>query len=178
MRTTLKVSVAGAAMAAVVLAGATVLPIGAQAQAGSDVIAMHVSGVSDSEPTEPGFVAYTVDVFDIRTGARLGALHDEITCSSTTPPPCLVFDVVTTLRVSGGEIVNHAQWSGVPDPQHPGFLLVGSRPGAKTAKGTGGGYAGRAVNWEGSGSVDMRNFPAQLGYDIFSVVTPGPAGGY
>lgn len=176
MRTTLKVSVAGAAMAAVILAGASMLPVGADAQAGSEVIAMHVSGTAASEPTEPGKVAYTVDVFDIKTGVRLGTLHDEITCSSTTPPPCLVFDVVTTLSVSGGEIVNHAQWSGVPDPQHPGFLLVGSRPGAKTAKGTGGGYAGRAVNWEGSGSADMRSFPATLGYDIFSVVTPDAAG--
>jgi hypothetical protein len=162
------------AAAGAVLAGVSVLPVGAED--GSDVIAMHVSGTADSEPTDTGKVAYTVDVFDIKTGVRLGELHDEITCSSTTPPPCLVFDVVTTLRVAGGEIVNHAQWSGVPDPQHHGFLLVGSRPGTKTAKGTGGGYGGRAVNWEGSGSVDMRNFPAQLGYDIFSVVTPDPAG--
>ncbi len=168
------VAAAVLAVAGVALAGVSVLPVGAED--GSDVIALHVSGGAASEPTDAGKVAYTVDVFDIKTGARLGSLHDEITCSSTTPPPCAVFDVVTTLRVAGGEIVNHAQWSGVPDPQHHGFLLVGSRPGAKTAKGTGGGFAGRAVSWNGSGSVDMRNFPAQLGYDIFSVVTPDPAG--
>lgn len=54
---------------------------------------------------------------------------------------------------------------------HPGFLLVGSRPGTKTAKGTGGGYAGRTANWNGSGSVDVRNLPARFGYDIFSRVT-------
>jgi hypothetical protein len=171
-----RVVVAGAVAAAAVMVGAAVLPVGAGAGTARDVIAMHVSGMSDGEPTEPGKVAYTVDVYDIKTGERLGDLHDEITCSSSAPPPCVVFDVVTTLRVAGGEIVNHAQWTGVPDPQHPGFLLVGSRPGTKTAKGTAGAYAGRAVSWNGSGSVDMRNFPAQLGYDIFSVVTPGPAG--
>ncbi len=169
MRAMLKPAAVAAVVAVVVLAGASALPVAAEG--GTEVIAMHVSGMADSEPTEPGRVAYTVDVFDIRTGERLGALHDEITCSSTAPPPCLVFDVVTTLRVAGGEIVNHAQWSGVPDPQHSGFLLVGSRPDQKTAKGTAGGYAGRTVSWAGSGTADVRNFPARLGYDIFSRVT-------
>ena len=170
----LKSAAVAAVVGVVVLAGSTVPPVGAED--GTEVIAMHVSGVANSEPTEAGKVAYTVDVFDIVTGARLGNLHDEITCSSSAPPPCVVFDVVTTLRVSGGEIVNHAQWSGVPDPQHPGFLLVGSRPGTRTAKGTAGSYAGRPVAWNGSGSVDMTSFPARLGYDIFSVVTTFPAG--
>ena len=134
------------------------------------MIALHVSGMADGEPTEPGRVAYTVNVYNITTGEQLGTLHDTITCSST-PPPCLVFDVVTTLRLRGGEIMNHAQWSAAPDPQRPGFLLVGSRPPDKTATGTEGDYASRAAYWAGSGTVDMRNFPAQLGYDIFSVVT-------
>jgi hypothetical protein len=158
-----------AALVVVVLAGSAVLPVGAQS--GTEVIAMHVAGMAQSEPTEPGRVAYTVNVFNITTGERLGTLHDEITCSSTAPPPCLVFDVVTTLRLRGGEITNRAQWSGVPDPQRPGFLLVGSRPGAKTASGTAGDYDNRAAHWAGSGTVDVRRFPAQFGYDIFSVVT-------
>jgi len=158
-----------AAVVVVALAGSAVRPVGAKGR--TEVIAMHVAGTASSEPTEPGRVAYTVNVFNITTGERLGTLHDEITCSSTTPPPCLVFDVVTTLRLRGGEIMNHAQWSGVPDPQRPGFLLVGSRPTAKTANGTEGDYAHRAAHWAGSGTVDVRDFPARFGYDIFSVVT-------
>ncbi|MDQ3946277.1 MAG: hypothetical protein M3357_14210, partial [Actinomycetota bacterium] len=130
----MKSAVVAGAVVVVVLAGFSVLPVGAQG--GTEVIAMHVAGTAASEPTEPGRVAYTVGVFNITTGEQLGTLHDEIACSSTAPPPCLVFDVVTTLRLRGGEIVNHAQWSGVPDPQRPGFLLVGSRPQAKTANGT------------------------------------------
>ncbi|MGH9036628.1 MAG: hypothetical protein ACRD0O_12775 [Acidimicrobiia bacterium] len=170
MRSIMKSGVGAAAVLVVVLTGSAVLPVGAQG--GTEVIAIHVFGTADSEPTAPGAVAYTVDVFDIKSGEQIGRLHDEITCSSTTPPPCLVFDVVTTMRLTGGgEIVNHAQWSGVPDPQHPGHLLVGSRPGTRTAKGTAGDYAGRVVQWEGSGMADMRSFPARLGYDIFSVVT-------
>ncbi|MGH7417022.1 MAG: hypothetical protein ACREKB_04510, partial [Candidatus Rokuibacteriota bacterium] len=66
---------------------------------------------------------------------------------------------------------NHAQWSGVPDPQRPGFLLVGTRPATPTAHGTTGSYAGRAARWAGSGTVDVRNFPGRFGYDIFSIVT-------
>lgn len=179
MRTTTRSVLAGAAVLVAVVAGAAVLPVGAQNAGGTEVITLHVSGVADSEPTEAGAVAYTVDVFDLKTGERLGDLHDEITCSSSAPPPCVVFDVVTTLRVAGGQVVNHAQWTGVPDPQHPGWLLVGSRPGSKTAKGTGGDYAGRTVAWAGSGTVDMSNFPAQLGYDIFSRVTiDAPGSGY
>jgi hypothetical protein len=165
----MKSAVAAAVVLVAVVAGSSVRPVGAQG--GTEVIALHVAGTADSEPTAPGQLAYTVDVFNIATGERLGRLHDEITCSSTAPPPCLVFDVVTTLRLRGGEIVNHAQWSGVPDPQRPGFLLVGSRPQVKTANGTEGDYARRAAHWAGSGTVDVRNFPAQLGYDIFSVVT-------
>jgi hypothetical protein len=165
----MKSAVLAAVVLAVVVAGSAVLPVGAQD--GTEVIALHVAGTAQSEPTAPGWLAYTVDVFNITTGELLGTLHDEITCSSTAPPPCLVFDVVTTLRLWGGEIMNHAQWSGVPDPQRPGFLLVGSRPQVKTARGTAGDYAHRAAHWAGSGTGDVRNFPAELGYDIFSVVT-------
>jgi hypothetical protein len=155
-------------LAAVVLWG-PLGPVGATGQ--REVIALHVSGMADQEPAGPGRVAYTVDVFSITTGERLGTLHDELTCSTTAPPPCLVFDVVTTLRLADGEIVNHSQWSGVPDPQRPGFMLVGSRPDTAAAQGTAGIYQGRTARWNGSGTVDVRSFPARLGYDIFSIVT-------
>ncbi len=157
------------ALMLVTVAGSSALPV--EAQDNPEVIALHVRGMADSEPTAPGRVAYTVNVFSVTTGERLGSLHDELTCSTTAPPPCLVFDVVTTLRLADGEIVNHAQWSGVPDPQRPGFLLVGTRPDAKTAEGMTGVYAGRAARWAGSGTVDVRRFPARFGYDIFSIVT-------
>lgn len=157
------------AVVVAVAAGGPLRPVGAQAP--GEVLPLHVSGVASSESTDAGHVAYTVDVFSITTGERLGTLHDEITCSSSAPPPCLVFDVVTTLRLAGGEIVNHAQWSGVPDPQRPGFLLVGTRSDAPTAKGTAGTYAGRSARWAGSGTVDTRSFPSRFGYDIFSIVT-------
>ena len=157
------------ALVLVAVAGSPALPV--EAQGNPEVIALHVRGTADSEPTAPGRLAYTVDVFSVTTEERLGTLHDEIMCSTTAPPPCLVFDVVTTLRLAGGELVNHAQWSGVPDPQRHGFLLVGTRPEAKTAEGRTGAYAGRAARWAGSGTVDVREFPARFGYDIFSIVT-------
>lgn len=164
-------SVGGVALAVVVAigVGGPLRPV--EAQAPAEVIPLHVSGVAASEATDAGHVAYTVEVLSIVTGERLGTLHDELTCSTTAPPPCLVFDVVTTLRLADGEIVNHAQWSGVPDPQRPGFLLVGTRSDAPTARGTAGAYAGRAVRWAGSGTVDTRSFPSRFGYDIFSIVT-------
>jgi hypothetical protein len=137
----------------------------------TEVLPLHVFGTARGEPAPPGRVAYTVDVFSITTGERLGTLHDEITCSTSAPPPCLVFDVATTVTLPGGVIQNHAQWSGVPDPQRPGFLLVGTRPGKAVAQGTGGAYAGRSAEWDGSGTVDTRKFPSELGYDIFSIVT-------
>ena len=163
----MKRAAVAAMVAVVILAGGSVVPVGARGT--TEVIALHVSGMADGEPTEPGRVAYTVNVYNITTGEQLGTLHDTITCSST-PPPCLVFDVVTTLRLRGGEIMNHASRGGarsaaarVPAGREP--------PAGQDRHGDGGrlrqpgGVLGRI------GHGEIRNFPAQLGYDIFSVVT-------
>jgi len=138
---------------------------------GNTVLGLHVLGPAKNESTQLGEFVYTVSVYDITSGEALGTLHDEITCS-TTAVPCLVFEVKTTLKLrNGGELHNDAPWSGVPDPQHPGFLLVGTRPDGANARGTAGPYAGRNAYWVGSGSVDIRSFPGSFGYDIYSIVT-------
>lgn len=157
-------------LALVAVLTATWIPREAHAK-GNTVLGLHVFGPAQNESTSPTEFVYTVPVYDIATGTELGTLHDEITCS-TTSVPCLVFDVATTLKLRDGTVLeNHAPWSGVPDPQHPGFLLVGTRPDSANARGTAGPYAGRKALWIGSGSVDIRSFPATLGYDIYSIVT-------
>lgn len=145
----------------------------APAGAASDVpdfVAVNPRGVAHNESSDPAHLVFTVDMFSLPGGERVGTLTDVITCSAAGPPPCLVFDIVTTYRIPGGEIVNHGYWTGVPDPQRPGFLLAGTRPATDTIVSGTGRYAGAKGRANGWGSVDARKLPAEMGYDMFTVI--------
>jgi hypothetical protein len=145
----------------------------APAGAGSDVpdfVAVNPRGVAHNESTDPTHLVFTVDMFSLPGGERVGTLTDVITCSAARPPPCLVFDIVTTYRLPGGDIVSHGYWTGVPDPQRPGFLLAGTRAATDTIVSGTGRFAGAKGRVNGWGSVDARKLPHELGYDMFTVI--------
>ena len=62
----------------------------------------------------------------------------------------------------------------VPDPQRPGFGLVGARPGHDTITAASGVFAGRTGHVDISGSVDLRRFPAAAPFEGVSLVSLGP----
>jgi hypothetical protein len=135
-----------------------------------DFVAVNPRGSGINQSTDPTKQVYTADLFSLTTGKVIGTFTDVITCSTASVPPCAAFDVETTYRLPGGDIVNRGNWSGVPDPQRPGFLVIGTRPKTDTIVSTSGRFAGRTGRVNGWGSVDARNFPTQLGYDVFTVI--------
>lgn len=150
-------------------------PAGATGEPFPDFIALNPRGTARNTSTDPAHLVFTVDLFSLASGEKVGTLTDDITCSAAAAPPCLVFDIVTTYRLPGGDIVNHGYWSGVPDPQRSGFILAGTRPDRDTiVSGTGRfeGRTGRATGW---GTVDGRRLPDELGYDMFTVIRLDPA---
>jgi hypothetical protein len=142
-----------------------------------DFIALNPRGVGHNESTDPTHLVFTVDMYSLPTGERVGSLTDVITCSAAAPPPCLVFDIVTIYRLPGGDIVNHGYWSGVPDPQRPGFMLAGTRPAADTITSGTGRFAGARGRVNGWGSIDARKLPGELAYDMFTVIHLRPGEG-
>src|SRR5258706_91521 len=108
---------------------------------------------SSSEPTH--FVARTT-LFSLGRATRFGAAVDDITCAFG-PPPCAVLDVVTHFAYDGGELEVHSEVSLVPDPQRPGYGLVGARPDHDTITRSSGVFVGRT--WRGPVSRSRRPPP-------------------
>jgi hypothetical protein len=150
-------------------------PTADAAEAGAVHLALNPRGVARNASTDPTHFVYTVNVYSLTDGARAGTLTDDITCS-TASVPCLVFDILSTFRLRDGDITSHAQWSGMPDPQRPGFLLAATRSSRTTISTATGRFAGRTGWVNGWGSVDARGFPAELTYDMFPVIRLGAPG--
>jgi len=45
---------------------------------------------------------WTADLFSLTTLDKIGTFTDRATCATSTPPPCVVYDITTTYRVPGG----------------------------------------------------------------------------
>ena len=119
---------------------------------------------------------FTVPMFSLVSGDPAGSLTDDITCAFALAPPCTVFDIETTYYLPAGDIVNHGRWTGVPDLAHPGFVLAGTRPDHDTIVSGTGAYTGAGGRVNGWGVVDAHALPAQLGYDMFTVIRLAPGG--
>jgi hypothetical protein len=158
-------------MAGLVMAAALApaLPVVA-AEPVPDFVAVNPRGSGQNESNDPSRLKYTADLFSLTTGKIVGTFTDVITCSASATPPCSAFDVVTTYRLPGGDIVNRGDWSAAPDPQRPGFMVIGTRPATDTIVDATGRFAGRAGRVNGWGSLDARDFPFRLGYDVFTVI--------
>jgi len=146
----------------------------AAAEPEPDFIAINPRGVVPVAMDGGAFV-FTADLFSLTTGEKIGTFTDRGTCSTSAPPPCLVFDVVTTFRLPGGDVVNRAQVSAAPDPTRPGFAFVAFRPATDTIVSGTGRFAGRTGRVTGWGDADMRDFPRRIGLDVFTVIRFNPA---
>lgn len=139
-----------------------------------DFIAVNPRGTGMPVEMDGGAFVFTGDLYSLTTGEQLGTFTDRATCSTSAPPPCLVFDVTTTFRLPGGEVLNRGRWSLVPDPARPGFAFVGSRPTTDTIFSGTKRYAGRTGRVTGWGAGDMRQFPSKLSLDVFTIIRFSP----
>ena len=116
--------------------------------------------------------------YDMFTLIRLAPGGDRL--SAASPP-----DRIAQYCTSDGENTSsepthfvaqevQSEVSLVPDPQRPGFGLVGARPGHDTITAASGVFAGRTGHVDISGSVDLRRFPAAAPFEGVSLVSLGP----
>ena len=151
--------------------GVFAFPAAAPAEEPGDVLALNSRGLSKNISTTPNRTVFEFELHDLATGERIGTVHDDVFCSTSTPPPCAVFDAFTTFNLPGGDITNHAQVSVTPDPQRPGFFLVAAHPDADSIVAATGIYAGRTGQIRLHGHDDGRGYPNTLGADdLWSVV--------
>ncbi|MGH8975816.1 MAG: hypothetical protein ACRD0C_21735 [Acidimicrobiia bacterium] len=153
-----------------VVAGALVLPTTAPAGDApafrhGDFMALNSRGKAPNTSSDPMRQVYEFDLYSLATGEKIGTAVDDIFCSTTTPPPCQVFDAKTTFKLPDGEFTNRAQVSVVFDPQRPGWVLVASLPSSKGIIAGTGAYAGRAGKVILTGVNDATSYPAELGVD-------------
>jgi hypothetical protein len=139
-----------------------------------DFMAVNTRGAAKNISTDPMRTVFEFDLYSLATGERIGTAHDDVFCSTTAPPPCQVFDALTTFRLPDGEITNHAQVSVVPDPQRPGQFLVAARPESSSIVAGTGAYAGRSGRVRLTGLDDGSRYPSELSVDDIWVIELDP----
>jgi hypothetical protein len=145
----------------------------AAAEAEPDFISVNAQGSVPVAHDASGF-SWTADLYSLTTLEKIGTFTDQATCSMSGPPPCLVYDVTTTFRVPGGEVVSRGQWSVSGDSTRPGFAFVASRPEKNTIVSGTGRFAGRAGRVSGWGVADMSGFPSRIGLDVRTFIRFDP----
>jgi hypothetical protein len=140
------------------------------ATAASQYMPVRTMGSARNESTDPTRQRFTFPLYSMVDGSLVGNATDDLACSQTVPPPCAVFDAITTFRFTQGAfplgtIVNHAQVSVAPDAQRPGFIINGSRATGNTIQSATGAYAGRSGTIVISGTNDAKGFPNELTQD-------------
>ncbi len=131
--------------------GATVL-LGS-AHAGPDagrreLIALNVRGTSANESTNPTRLVWTVDVYSLTAGERIGTATHEVTPTATPG----MLDRTITFRIPDGQIVDRALEAFASEPGRTGWVLTGSLPGGRILPERGTGiYAGRTGRIRQSG---------------------------
>ena len=135
----------------------------------NDVIALRYAGRFANHSDDPSHFVFTGPITSM-TGEVVGEMTHDVTCSSTTAPPCRGLDTVNTFRFADGTIVNRADESGAPDPQHPEHLLTGNHPSDESIISTTGVYAGRTGRAHMSGRHDASELPGFVTFDDFWLI--------
>lgn len=148
------------------LAPAEAGPTQAAATTGDgDKILVRFNGRYENVATEPGMFRFVGDMLS-PSGARLGTQIHQAKCSTSTPPPCGVFDVEETFEFPDGTIKVKTPESAATDPQYPDHLLIGVHPQQDNIAEATGIFAGRSGRGRASGWHDLSEL--QEGYATFN----------
>ncbi|MGH8974011.1 MAG: hypothetical protein ACRD0C_12515 [Acidimicrobiia bacterium] len=86
-----------------------------------------------------------------------------------------IMDQVFTFHLPDGDLVAHSTESVVPDPQHPGFHLIGIHQDNNiVAEKSTGAYAGRTGKVTMSGWHDGNKLPEQATFNDFYLIELDP----
>jgi hypothetical protein len=136
---------------------------------GKNRLALNFRGTGNLEPAEPGRFQYTTDLYSLITGERVGTGTNNVLM--TVP----IEDHVIIFHLPDGDLVAHSKQSVMPDPQYPGFALVGIHQDSNVVpeRGTGA-YAGRTGTATMSGWVDGSKLPEQATFNNFYLIELDP----
>jgi hypothetical protein len=134
-----------------------------------DRLVLNFRGTGHREPAERGRFQYSTDVYSLATGERVGVGNNNV--DLRVP----IEDHVITFHLPDGDLVAHSKQSVMPDPQYPGFAVVGIHQDNNIVpeKGTGA-YAGRTGKATMSGWVDGRKLPGEATFNNFYLIELGP----
>jgi len=139
-----------------------------------DTVALRFAGRLPNQSSDPTHLVFTGEVRSMSTGEVVGTMTHDVTCLSSTPPPCAVLDAVNTFRLAEGALVNHALESVAPDPQHADFVLIGNHPpGESIVSGTGA-YEGRTGRAHMSARHEISELPGFATFDDFWLIELDP----
>jgi hypothetical protein len=133
-------------------------------------LALNFRGLGSLEPAEPGRFQWTTDLFSMATGEKVG------TATNNADLRAPMMDHVMTFHLPDGDLVAHSTESVIPDPQYPGYALIGIHPredNIVAGKGTGA-YAGRTGTVTMSGWHDGSKLPGQATFNDFYLIELDP----
>jgi hypothetical protein len=141
----------------------------AAGRAQSDTLALHFRGTGHQQPAEQGRFQWSTDLYSLVTGDRVG------TGTNNADLRAPIMDQVMTFHLPDGDLVAHSKESVIPDPQHPGFALVGVHQDNNVVpeRGTGA-YARRTGKATMSGWHDGNKLPEQATFNDFYLIELDP----
>ena len=135
----------------------------------ADRLVLNFRGTGRREPTDPRRFQYSTDVYSLATGEKVG------TGTNNTDLLVPIEDHVMTFHLPDGDLVAHSRESVMPDPEHPGFAVVGVHQDHNIVaeRGTGA-YAGRTGKATMSGWVEGDKLPAEATFHNFYLIELDP----
>lgn len=141
----------------------------ATSAAPGDRLVLNFRGTGHREAAEPGRFQYSTDVYSLTTGEKVG------TGTNNTDLRVPIEDHVITFHLPDGDLVAHSKESVMPDPEHPGFAVVGVHQDNNIVaeRGTGA-YAGRTGKATMSGWVEGAKLPEKATFHNFYLIDLDP----
>jgi hypothetical protein len=140
-----------------------------------DTMAFGFVGRVANRSPNPQHVIYDGDLTSLATGEKAGSLTwDHGFAGRGVSGLSGADEVTTTFRLAGGTLVSRAQPSGVPDPNHPGFFLIGIHPEGNSIIEATGVFAGRTGRAHMSGFHGAQEAPAFVSFDDFWLIELDP----
>lgn len=138
-----------------------------------ELIVLFGLGRAENKSTQPNAFDVTVPLVSPETGKVIGTSYHRPKCVSDGVP-CLVVLDEDTYEIPGGTIVARGRVSLPPDPDNPGFNIVGGQPDENNIVSATGRYAGRTGKVRAYGYIDTREFPKAFVIDEIYVIALDP----
>lgn len=139
-----------------------------------DTFAFRFAGRIPVRSPEPKRMVFEGDLTSLASGEKVGTLIWDLTCHQLIGAPCLRYDVSATFALPDGTLVSRGPAGAVPDPNHPGFFLIGIHPEGNSIVEATGAFAGRSGRAHQSGRHGGQDFPTFVSFDDFWLIELDP----